>query len=201
MYRLKLNKEMVLRHLYYDCWVYILCCVLISAFWLCFYTFIGSPFEKKMDILLVRAYVEDSNIQELYDNLDYDRVTTHEVSTRLVIPIENIEIDISDQAISDTMKSMPHGVFIIIDEEFNKWAEKGAFMPLDEILKDFQFDKYTTELDTENFLVTSEYNGENSIYGFKTVNNLGNPTRLVIAVGKDFNYPEEILDILIALSK
>ncbi|MFY9593061.1 MAG: hypothetical protein WBI88_05830 [Caldicoprobacterales bacterium] len=170
MYQVQLSKERVRNHIQYDWWKY-LAGILVTIFLWNIVTTITrprTPADKKIEIFLVGDYVLDEFMETLTNDIMEDFPNLLEVNLSHIPLGEDIEMDyVGRQKLMVMLGSQTGDLYAFSKEEFERIAEQGAFIPLDDFINEnmdlIDHDKLemhkATYFDGENEIIEEYYYG------------------------------------------
>ncbi len=166
MYQVQFNKGVLRNHFQYDSWKYLLGVVLTIFLWSMVTTIAAprTPDDMKVDIYLVGSYMFEDAVEEVAETILLDFPELLEINIYNIMLGGDGESDYAGrQKLMVMLASQSGDVYVFEKDQFEVFAEQGAFLPLDEYFELFK--PYFTEEQLADFTFISEEDGEPYLYG------------------------------------
>ncbi|SHF46991.1 hypothetical protein SAMN02746089_01977 [Caldanaerobius fijiensis DSM 17918] len=178
---MKIDKEKILDHFYYEWWKYVVAILIILFVWniTSNYIYQKSIEGKKIEIYLVGPYLADSNLQHIKSRMLRDFPELKEILLSN-IPMRGPEDMAAWQKVMTYIGSQTGDIYVFDKDIFVQFAKRGAFLPLESYLKNGVLN--IPRDDTARGTVLSDLDKKDHVYGLpidslQKLNQMGFDTR------------------------
>lgn len=161
-YNVELNKQNLKNHFSYDWWKYIVCIISIIFIWNMVETVTAprTPNDKKVDIYMVGEYADTEKLNYLSENMLQQFPELLEINFNNIQKGGDSQMDYAGtQKLAVMLGAQEGDVYIFNKEDFQRYVQQGAFIPLDDIIDSSVIESIPEEK-REEFTSTIE-DGEN----------------------------------------
>lgn len=161
---MRINKEKILDHFYYEWWKYVVAILIILFVWnvVSNYVYQKSIEGKEVEIYLVGPYVSDSDLQSIKDRMLKNFPELKEILLS-DIPMSGPQDMASWQKVMTYIGAQTGDIYVFDKDIFIQFAKRGAFLPLEDYLKNNTLN--ISGVNTASGMVRSDIDHKQHLYG------------------------------------